>query len=79
MMVRLIKPEQHHSVYDHYAGSGGMLIMAREYIDEHRGDSTLHTIFRMTARMRDDVFLDRTKTQKAQVNQSLGLCIWRGG
>lgn len=38
MMVRLIKPEQHHSIYDPCVGSGGMLIMAKEYIDEHGGD-----------------------------------------
>ena len=38
MMVRLVKPEQHHSIYDPCAGSGGMLIMAKEYIDEHGGD-----------------------------------------
>lgn len=35
MMVRLIKPEQKHSVYDPCCGSGGMLIAAKEYIDEH--------------------------------------------
>ncbi|WP_290871947.1 N-6 DNA methylase [Aquabacterium sp.] len=40
MMVRLIKPEQHHSIYDPCVGSGGMLIMAKEYIDEHGGDGT---------------------------------------
>jgi type I restriction enzyme M protein len=40
MMVRLIKPEQHHSIYDPCVGSGGMLILAKEYIDEHGGDGT---------------------------------------
>ncbi|MEZ5469611.1 MAG: class I SAM-dependent DNA methyltransferase [Lysobacterales bacterium] len=40
MMVRLIKPEQQHSIYDPCAGSGGMLILAKEYIDEHGGDGT---------------------------------------
>ncbi len=40
MMVRLIKPEEKHSVYDPCVGSGGMLIMAKEYIDEHGGDGT---------------------------------------
>jgi type I restriction enzyme M protein len=40
MMVRLVKPEQHHSIYDPCVGSGGMLIMAKEYIDEHGGDGT---------------------------------------
>jgi type I restriction enzyme M protein len=38
MMVRLVKPEQRHSVYDPCVGSGGMLILAKEYIDEHGGD-----------------------------------------
>jgi type I restriction enzyme M protein len=40
MMVRLVKPEQRHSIYDPCAGSGGMLILAKEYIDEHGGDGT---------------------------------------
>lgn len=40
MMVRLIKPEQQHSVYDPCVGSGGMLVLAKEYIDEHGGDGT---------------------------------------
>jgi len=35
MMVRLIKPELQHHVYDPCCGSGGMLICAKEYIDEH--------------------------------------------
>ena len=38
MMVRLVKPQQQHSIYDPCAGSGGMLILAKEYIDEHGGD-----------------------------------------
>ncbi|MDZ7865534.1 class I SAM-dependent DNA methyltransferase [Acidovorax sp.] len=38
MMVRLVKPEQRHSIYDPCVGSGGMLILAKEYIDEHGGD-----------------------------------------
>ncbi len=40
MMVRLVKPEQQHSIYDPCVGSGGMLILAKEYIDEHGGDGT---------------------------------------
>jgi type I restriction enzyme M protein len=39
MMVRLIKPESGMSVYDPCVGSGGMLILAKEYVDEHGGDS----------------------------------------
>ena len=34
MMVRLIKPELKHHIYDPCCGSGGMLICAKEYIDE---------------------------------------------
>ena len=35
MMVRLIKPQEHHSVYDPCCGSGGMLILSKEYVEEH--------------------------------------------
>lgn len=38
MMVRLLKPEVHHRVYDPCCGSGGMLIAAKEWIDEHGGE-----------------------------------------
>lgn len=38
MMVRLVKPEQQHSIYDPCVGSGGMLILAKEFIDEHGGE-----------------------------------------
>jgi type I restriction enzyme M protein len=38
MMVRLVKPEENHSIYDPCVGSGGMLILSKEYIDEHGGD-----------------------------------------
>ena len=34
MMVRLVKPELRHHIYDPCCGSGGMLICAKEYIDE---------------------------------------------
>ncbi|MBL8226402.1 MAG: SAM-dependent DNA methyltransferase [Chromatiales bacterium] len=40
MMVRLVKPEEQHSIYDPCVGSGGMLILAKEYIDEQGGDGT---------------------------------------
>ncbi|MEU8108396.1 class I SAM-dependent DNA methyltransferase [Nonomuraea muscovyensis] len=39
MMVRLVKPTPGMAVYDPCAGSGGMLIHAKEYIDEHGLDS----------------------------------------
>ncbi|KAB7627604.1 type I restriction-modification system subunit M [Alkalilimnicola sp. S0819] len=39
MMVRLIKPQENHSVYDPCCGSGGMLILSREYVEEQGGNS----------------------------------------
>ncbi|MEU4348569.1 class I SAM-dependent DNA methyltransferase [Streptomyces sp. NPDC023838] len=38
MMVRLVDPQPMQSVYDPCAGSGGMLIAAREYVEEHGGN-----------------------------------------
>ncbi|MFE2598163.1 N-6 DNA methylase [Streptomyces sp. NPDC059396] len=38
MMVRLVDPKRLESVYDPCAGSGGMLIAAREHVEEHGGD-----------------------------------------
>ncbi|MCX4710460.1 type I restriction-modification system subunit M [Streptomyces griseus] len=38
MMVELAEPEAGHHVYDPCVGSGGMLIHAKEYIEEHGGD-----------------------------------------
>ena len=40
LMVRIAKPDAGMSLYDPCAGSGGMLVMAREYLDEHQRDST---------------------------------------
>jgi type I restriction enzyme M protein len=40
MMVRLVKPQPGQAVYDPCSGSGGMLIHAKEYIDEHGLDSS---------------------------------------
>lgn len=40
MMVRLLKPQQSHSIYDPCVGSGGMLILSKEYIDEHGQDGS---------------------------------------
>ncbi|WP_070987941.1 type I restriction-modification system subunit M [Halofilum ochraceum] len=39
MMVRLVKPQEGHSVYDPCCGSGGMLILSKEYVDEQGEDS----------------------------------------
>ncbi|WP_374380962.1 N-6 DNA methylase [Pseudomonas fluvialis] len=35
LMVRLLRPSLEHDIYDPCCGSGGMLIAAKEYIDEH--------------------------------------------
>ncbi|MGZ2358704.1 N-6 DNA methylase [Streptomyces sp. 372A] len=40
MMVELARPTAGMRIYDPCAGSGGMLIHAKEYIDEHGGDSS---------------------------------------
>lgn len=45
MMVRLIKPELKHDIYDPCCGSGGMLIAAKEYIDEHGEDGRKSNLF----------------------------------
>ncbi|MET8251482.1 class I SAM-dependent DNA methyltransferase [Micromonospora sp. NPDC005197] len=38
MMVRLVKPAEGMSVYDPCSGSGGMLIHAKEHVEEHGGN-----------------------------------------
>jgi type I restriction enzyme M protein len=38
LMVRLVRPEAGHRVYDPACGSCGMLIFARKYVEEHGGD-----------------------------------------
>lgn len=38
MMVRLVDPQAGESIYDPCAGSGGMLIAAREHVEEHGDD-----------------------------------------
>ncbi|TXJ80633.1 SAM-dependent DNA methyltransferase [Streptomyces lavendulae] len=45
LMVRLVRPEEGQSVYDPFAGSGGMLVQARQYVDEHGGDGTDLALF----------------------------------
>lgn len=45
MMVRLIKPSLAHDIYDPCCGSGGMLIAAKEYIDEHGEDGRKANLF----------------------------------
>ena len=38
MMVRLIEPRDGMRIYDPCSGSGGMLILSKEYVDEHGGN-----------------------------------------
>ncbi len=45
MMVRLLKPTLDHDIYDPCCGSGGMLIAAKEYIDEHGEDGRKANLF----------------------------------
>jgi len=40
LMVRLLKPKPGMSIYDPTCGSGGMLIISREYIEQSGGDPT---------------------------------------
>lgn len=45
LMVRLVRPQEGQSVYDPFAGSGGMLVQARQYVDEHGGDGASLALF----------------------------------
>lgn len=43
LMVRLVRPQESQSVYDPFVGSGGMLIKAKQYVNEHYEiDARLH-------------------------------------
>lgn len=39
MMVRIAKPEEGMRIYDPCSGSGGMLILSKEFLDEHQRNS----------------------------------------
>ncbi|HDZ51573.1 MAG TPA: SAM-dependent DNA methyltransferase [Sulfitobacter litoralis] len=45
MMVRLLKPTLDHDIYDPCCGSGGMLIAAKDYIDENGQDGSKANLF----------------------------------
>ncbi|MBP5061382.1 N-6 DNA methylase [Pseudomonas chlororaphis] len=45
LMVHLLKPTLDHNIYDPCCGSGGMLIAAKEYIDEHGEDGRKANLF----------------------------------
>lgn len=36
MMVRIAQPDEGMTVYDPCSGSGGMLVLSKEYLDEHQ-------------------------------------------
>jgi type I restriction enzyme M protein len=38
MMVQLVEPQEGMSVYDPCSGSGGMLILSKDYVEEHGGN-----------------------------------------
>jgi type I restriction enzyme M protein len=50
MMVRLVGPQAGMRVYDPCAGSGGMLVYSREYVEEHGQDPRTPGTWRCTAR-----------------------------
>lgn len=45
LMVRLVRPEEGQSVYDPFAGSAGMLVQAKEYVEEHSGEGADLALF----------------------------------
>ena len=45
MMVRLMDPQEGHSVYDPCMGSGGMLILSKENLEEQGGDTRKLNLF----------------------------------
>jgi type I restriction enzyme M protein len=45
MMVRLVDPQEGQSVYDPCCGSGGMLILAKEYVEEHGHDASTVAVY----------------------------------
>jgi type I restriction enzyme M protein len=45
MIVRLIEPQEGMRVYDPCSGSGGMLILSKEYVEEHGGNSRNLALF----------------------------------
>ncbi len=45
LMVRLVKPQENARVYDPCVGSGGMLILSKQYVEEHGGDPNRLSLF----------------------------------
>lgn len=45
LMVQILKPQEGMRVYDPAVGSGGMLILSRQYVEEHGGDPRNLSLF----------------------------------
>ncbi|MDP9475652.1 MAG: type I restriction-modification system subunit M [Actinomycetota bacterium] len=45
LMVQILKPQEGMRVYDPAVGSGGMLILSRQYVEEHGGDARNLSLF----------------------------------
>lgn len=45
LMVRLLKPQPNKRVYDPCVGSGGMLILSEQYVEEHGGNAQSLSLF----------------------------------
>ena len=45
LMVRLLKPQPNKRVYDPCVGSGGMLILSKQYVEEHGGNAQSLSLF----------------------------------
>jgi type I restriction enzyme M protein len=45
MMVRLLEPREGMRIYDPCSGSGGMLILSKEYVEEHGGNARNLALF----------------------------------
>ncbi|MFC6616586.1 type I restriction-modification system subunit M [Deinococcus radiophilus] len=45
LMVRLLDPQPNMRVYDPTVGSGGMLILSRQYVEEHGGDASTLALY----------------------------------
>src|SRR5207302_1174417 len=45
MMTRLVRPGESMRIYDPCVGSGGMLILAKEYVEEHGGDASTLALY----------------------------------
>jgi type I restriction enzyme M protein len=45
LMVRILKPQEGMRIYDPCVGSGGMLILSKQYVEEHGGNSKNLSLF----------------------------------